>query len=117
MGNNTQKISSTEIQNILTLRYNPEQKTTLPILNWKDFTPNISECNEKFIEEKIIESIKKSLNGIETASIALSGGIDSSLMLALTKKALPKLKIKAFSIKFANSSDESSIALEIAKFF
>lgn len=117
MGNNIQKISSTEIENILTLRYNPDQKTTLPILNSKDFIPNIFICDEKFVEEKIIGSIKKSLNGIEKTSIALSGGIDSSLMLALTKKALPKLKIKAFSIKFANSFDESSIASDIANYF
>ena len=117
MENNIQKINSTEIKNILTLRYNPEQKTTLPILNSKDFIPNIFESDEKFIEKNIINSIKKSLNGIKKTSIALSGGIDSSLMLALTKKALPELKIKAFSVKFANSPDESSMASDIAKNF
>ena len=56
-------------------------------------------------------------NDSEKISIALSGGIDSSLMLAMLKKTFPEKKIKAFSVKFANSLDESLIAEKIAHKF
>ena len=53
-------------------------------------------------------------NNFETVSIALSGGIDSSLMLAIFKETFPEKKIQAISIKFANSLDETTIAQKIA---
>ena len=56
-------------------------------------------------------------NDSEKISIALSGGIDSSLMLGMLKKIFPEKKIKAFSVKFANSLDESLIAEKIAHKF
>ena len=56
-------------------------------------------------------------NDSETVSIALSGGIDSSLVLAIFKKIFPKTKIQAISIKFANSLDETVVAEKIAQKF
>ncbi len=53
----------------------------------------------------------------ETVSIALSGGIDSSLMLAMLKKTFPEKKIQAISVKFANSLDETITAEKIANKF
>ncbi|HXX06038.1 MAG TPA: asparagine synthase C-terminal domain-containing protein, partial [Candidatus Bathyarchaeia archaeon] len=50
-------------------------------------------------------------------SIALSGGIDSTLMLALLRKTFPDITIDAISIKFAESIDESIQAQKIADKF
>ena len=61
-----------------------------------------------------IENKLKSLNS-KNVSIALSGGIDSTLVLSLLRKANPDLKINAVSMKFANSVDESSTASKIAE--
>ncbi|MEM3008240.1 MAG: asparagine synthase C-terminal domain-containing protein [Candidatus Nitrosotenuis sp.] len=73
----------------------------------------------KVVESLIISSIKKSIKNSKktTVSIALSSGIDSTLMLALLKKTCPDVKINAISIKFANSVDESKDAAKIASKF
>lgn len=47
----------------------------------------------------------------------MSGGVDSSLMLAILKNTFPEKKIKTVSVKFANSTDESIIAEKIANKF
>lgn len=62
--------------------------------------------NQKFIS-----------NDSETVSIALSGGIDSTLVLAIFKKIFPEKKIQAISIKFADSLDETVVAEKIAHKF
>ena len=50
-------------------------------------------------------------------SIALSGGVDSTLILSLLRKTNPDPKINAVSIKFANSVDETPAAAKIAERF
>ena len=50
-------------------------------------------------------------------SIALSGGVDSTLVLSLIRKVNPDIDIKAISIKFANSVDETIDAAKIATKF
>ena len=110
-------LSNSSIQNLLTLRYDFEQKTPLTELTPKDF--------QKFdpISEKVIISLlEKSINNLviddsKTVAIALSGGIDSTLVLSLLKKTHPKLHIHGYSIKFANSVDETIQAGKIAKHF
>jgi len=110
-------LSNSSIQNLLTLRYDFEQKTPLTELTPKDF--------QKFdpISEKVIISLlEKSINNLviddsKTVAIALSGGIDSTLVLSLLKKTHPKLHIHGYSIKFANSVDETSMASKIAEKF
>ena len=61
--------------------------------------------------------LKKKLNYIneQEISIALSGGVDSALMLSLLRKTKPDVKINAISIKFANSIDETPAASKIAE--
>ena len=53
----------------------------------------------------------------EKISIALSGGVDSTLVLSLIRKINPDINIQAVSIKFANSVDETSDAAKIAERF
>jgi asparagine synthase (glutamine-hydrolysing) len=111
-----QKNISNQIRNILTLRYDPLQHTKLPILNSKDFI-DLKNYDLNFIENNLKNSIQTKLESAKTITISLSGGIDSTLVLALIRKTLPDLKINAISIKFSNSTDETFTAKKIADFF
>ena len=111
-----QKNISNLIRNVLTLRYDPAQKTTLPILNSNDFLPSMK-YDLNFIENTLKNSIQTKLGTAKNVTLSLSGGIDSTLILCLIRKTLPDLKINAMSIKFANSNDETLIAKKTADFF
>lgn len=104
------------IRNTLTLRYDPTQNNTLPILNSNDFSSS-SKFDPDYIENCLKKSIETKLSNIDNLAISLSGGIDSTLVLGLIRKSLPGLKINTISIKFANSTDETLLAKEIANFF
>jgi len=107
------------IRNILTLRYDKLQKSSLSIKNWRDFLPDIKDPSIDFIEESIKHYIKEKTNKaeIKTIAIALSGGVDSTLILSYLKETLPDVLFDAISIKFSDSVDESKRASEIAKKF
>ena len=111
-----QKNISNLIRNVLTLRYDPGQKTTLPILKSNDFLPS-KKYNLNFIENTLKNSIQTKLGTTKNLTLSLSGGIDSTLILGLIRKTLPDLKINAISIKFANSNDETLAAKKTADFF
>ena len=107
------------ITNILTLRYNPAAKPLIKKLTWKDFTEKQSSHSTDFIEKTIQNYFKKNIKNSKKTrvSIALSGGIDSTLLLALLRKTFPDISIDAISIKFADSTDESEQAKIIARKF
>jgi len=111
-----QKNISNTIRNILTLRYDPLQKTTLPVLKTNDFISSKS-YDLDFIENNLKNSIQTKLGSANNLTISLSGGIDSTLVLGLIRKTLPDLKINAISIKFSDSTDETLTAKKIADFF
>ena len=111
-----QKNISNTIRNILTLRYDPLQKTTLPVLKTNDFISS-KNYDPDFIENNLKNSIQTTLGSANNLTISLSGGIDSTLVLGLIRKTLPDLKINAISIKFSDSTDETLIAKKIAAFF
>ena len=108
-----------EICNILTLRYNPKIKPLLPTKTWQDFQPDNTVISVEHIENSILGSLKQKIesNKIKKISIALSGGIDSTLILAMLRKLFPDIEIEAITIKFAESVDESSVAAKIAEKF
>ena len=110
-------INPPSIVNILTLRYDPSINPNLPKKTWKDFEPIDEPLNPISIENSICNEIEKKLNYIneQEISIALSGGVDSALMLSLLRKTKPDVKINAISIKFANSIDETPAASKIAE--
>ena len=112
----SQKNISNLIRNILTLRYDPTQKTTLPILKSNNFISS-KNYDDDFIENNLKNSIETTLQSTKNLTISLSGGIDSTLILGLIRKTLPDLKINAISIKFSDSTDETLIAKKIADFF
>ena len=107
------------IVNILTLRYDPNLSPNLPIKTWSDFKPNIQSADINFIEKSILNYIKQKIETLDakTVSIALSGGVDSTLVLSLIRKVKPDLNIQAVSIKFADSVDETNDASKIAETF
>jgi len=111
-----QKNISNQIRNILTLRYDPLQNTTLPVLKSNDFIPS-KNYDLDFIENNLKNSIQNKLDSTKNLTISLSGGIDSTLVLGLIRKTLPDLKINAISIKFSDSADETLTAKKIADFF
>ena len=112
----SQKNISNLIRNILTLRYDPLQKTTLPVLKPNDFT-STKNYDLNYIENNLKNSIETTLESTKNLTISLSGGIDSTLVLALIRKTLPDLNINAISIKFSDSTDETLTAKKISDFF
>ena len=91
----------------------------LPKKTWEDFVPIDKPPNITSIESSICDAIDSNLKSYDSkdASIALSGGVDSTLVLSLLRKTNPDLKINAISIKFANSVDETPAAAKIAERF
>ena len=109
----------TMIKNILTLRYDPTMKTSFAKKPWNDFTEKQITPSLDFIESTIKNTIKmKFANSKEKrVSVALSGGVDSTLVIALLRESLPDIEIEAISVRFADSIDESAIATKIAEKF
>jgi len=111
-------LSPNSIKNILTLRYNPSISPTLPKLTWNNFTSTNNESSIKFIEKSMVNTLQNSVgDDCKKISIALSGGIDSTLNLALLRKTFPNLQISAISMRFADSIDETPQAAKIAEHF
>jgi len=113
------KINSSSIVDILTLRYDPSIIPNLPKKTWNDFKSNNSTSNPELIENLILKDISKNLDLLNPKKlcIALSGGVDSTLILSLIRKLNPDIEIEAISIKFANSVDETLNASKIADKF
>jgi len=78
----------------------------------------ITESLQKLLNKKIENYLQNNLNdSIPSISISLSGGVDSSLILAYIRKLFPNIKINAISIKFSDSVDETQDAKKIAEHF
>lgn len=114
----TKYLSHESIKNILTLRYNLEINPLLPKLTADDFNSSINDSSIEFIKKSIKNTIKKSIpSNCNKVSIALSGGVDSTLNLALLREVFPDLNISAITMKFADSVDETLQASKIARHF
>ena len=92
------EINPSSVVDILTLRYDPSIKPNLPIKTWKDFQPTIYSPNISQIEKSICNYIQQKLEKFqdEKVSIALSGGVDSTLVLSLLRKIKPEITIHEF---------------------
>ena len=112
-------VNPSSIVNILTLRYDPSLSPNLPKKTWKDFETIDESPNIELIENLISKDISEKLESLNSKKlcIALSGGVDSTLILSLIRKSNPKIVIDAISIKFANSVDETLSASQIAEKF
>ena len=113
------EINPSSLVNILTLRYDPSIEPNLPPKNSKDFLADDKPIDIQSFENLICNEMQNKLEtlGDKEISIALSGGVDSTLVLALLRKIKPEIKLHAVSIKFANSVDETPAASKIAERF
>ena len=109
-------LSFDKISNILTLRYDPNNQSTLKKINGNDFLPK-SSVNLNKIKDILKNSIQTKLNSQSNLTVALSGGVDSTLLLSLTKELFPDIHITAITITFPYSDDESESAANIAQHF
>lgn len=120
MDNNssTPTLTSSQIFNILTLRYDISQTSSAPKLQWSDFLPIAKQPSLELIELLLKKSIEKTLSpNTKKISLALSGGVDSTLVLSIIKKHFPEIQIEAFLVQFSNSVDETEQAQKIADYF
>jgi len=114
----TVKLDPETLTYILSLRYNPQKKSLRPKTTWKDFVEKAENNSIDFIEKSITNNLKKKIkNSTKQVSVSLSGGVDSTLVLALLRKTLPDISIKAITVKFADSVDETKQAAKIARKF
>lgn len=107
------------LQEILTLRYSKNWYNSHHSLSSNDFIEDTSTVNpDKFIEDSIRREIREKIGSEQTnIGIALSSGIDSTLVLALTRKEFPSINIETVSVKFSNSIDETSASKKISDTF
>lgn len=107
------------LQNILTLRYTPSQDLLLPKIDYTDFSLKIKNNHEQRTEFLLKDSIKKYIetNNPKNICIALSGGLDSILVLTLVKELFPELEINAISFGFDEKDSDIEKAREISQEF
>ena len=111
-------LESSEVRNILTLRYNTSFTSNLPKLTWKDFKESEESFSVDDLENLLKTFLEEKLNSnVKTISLGLSGGIDSTLVISLLKKFFSEVNIEATSVKFAGSVDETQHAAKIANYF
>jgi len=105
-----------KITDILTLRYDPNSKSTLTPITWSDFSSTAKDI-EPNIELKIKDGIEGFLtkNKANRITLALSGGVDSTLALILTREAFPELKIQCISFSFSGNDPDVKTASETAR--
>ena len=86
---NNSTITPSSLVNILTLRYDPNLQAHLPKKSWVDFESTIfNSINIDMIENSICNNFEQGLKNItdsNSISIALSGGVDSTLVLSLIR--------------------------------
>ncbi|WP_100182766.1 asparagine synthase C-terminal domain-containing protein [Candidatus Nitrosotenuis aquarius] len=105
------------IKHILTLRYSTEIKSKIPKLSWKDFVEKEQNISADQVEKIIISYVKDNIENSarNKIALALSGGIDSTLVLSSLIRAVPNVKIKTLSVKFAESFDETKQSSKLAE--
>ena len=106
------------IRNILTIRYNPEEKPPITPAVWRDFNDSNIDNSGTKTQQLLIESTKKCIPYTKTPIIvSLSSGIDSSLSLAIVRKVFPDRKIVSVCGVFDENNNESKQAEKIASDF
>ena len=110
------KVNPTSIRNTLTIRYDITEKPVKKPARIEDFKKSLND-QDGYITEKLLSNSFRKIGKFKKFSISLSGGIDSSLCLALLRNNFPKAKITAISGVFENAYDESTHAKKLAEKF
>ena len=105
------------IRNILTLRYDPHSPTVLPKLDWHNFVEyqGISPLVQQLLENVIRRIVQE--HNLDRIGVGISGGVDSTTVLALTRKCFPDLKIRSYCITFGSDTKESKDALHVSELY
>ena len=105
------------LEYILTLRYNPYSKTVLP-----NFNPNI--FKEVVTKQNVVEqTLKSAITEFVSArrprrvALALSGGVDSTLVLIFLREMFPELKVSCISAGFSPDDPDVATAKETARIY
>ena len=109
-------LSRVSIRNMLTMRYDVTEKPLTKLATIQDFKKPLND-QDGSITEKLLNNSFKKIEKFERFTVGLSGGIDSSLCLALLRNNFPNGKIFAVSGVFENQYDESIHAKKIAEKF
>lgn len=117
-------LDPTAIRTILTLRYNTSIKELLlPKLTWEDFRQTDLREDVTTVTNHVERLLIKTLNNeiarsdAKKIALSLSGGIDSTLILSILRRNLPDVDVQAISIRFSESTDETSNAAKVAEQF
>ena len=131
------EVNQKVLHNYLTLRYCPGNETMfkgiyklLPghLLTYRkgsvairkywslDVTPRQHDSSVKALRELLEDSVKSRLISDVPIGVYLSGGLDSTAIVGLMKKAGAE-KINTFSIGFGIESDETGLAKNISEFY
>ena len=110
------RVNPVSIRNILTIRYDITEKPVKKPATIEDFKRSLNDQDGRITEKLLSDSFRK-IGKFNKFSISLSGGIDSSLCLALLRNNFPKAKITAISGVFENAYDESTHAKKLAEKF
>jgi asparagine synthase (glutamine-hydrolysing) len=110
-------INRSYIRNILTLRYHPRNNSVLPRLKWQHFLEynGISQFIQPLLEETIRRIINE--NRDKKIGMGISGGVDSSVVLALVRKCFPELEINTFCITFGDEDREAEDAQYVSELY
>lgn len=112
------RLDKKSIRNFLTIRYNPLERPIESPISWRNFKNDTNDPTGTITEKLLLNSISKIRTTKDSSFVvSLSSGIDSSLCLALLRKAFPDKKIVAVCGVFRYGFDESGIAKEIANKF
>jgi len=106
-----------KIRNILTLRYDPTGPSPLPVLRWSDFVEyqGISPLVQQLLENVTRRIVEEQMPA--RIGVGISGGVDSTTVLALTRKCFPDLEIKSYCITFGSDIKESKDALHVSELY
>ena len=110
------KVNPVSIRNTLTIRYDVTENPVKHPATIDDFKKSFNDQDGRITEKLLSDSFRK-IGKFNKFSISLSGGIDSSLCLALLRNNFPKAKITAISGVFENAYDESTYAKKLAEKF
>lgn len=112
------KATLPKIRNLLTLRYDPTQTAvSLPKLTWPDFVEY--ESISSILQPLLVSVIRRIVQTIrpERIAIGISGGVDSTTVLALARKCFPDVEIRSYCVTFGSDTKELEHAEQVAELY
>lgn len=106
-----------KVESVLTLRYYPRDGSPLTRMSWPDFIEfeGIEKCFEQVLEIAIrttVESMRPRKIGM-----GISGGVDSTTVLAVTRKLYPDIPVDTFYISFGDDETEKLDAEKVSEMY